>query len=182
MRVASCSLLNLIPRGWIYDTMAAIGEHHQGFLDAVNLERGLIRPRQIDAASNRTREVLYQHLPGTLVIGFGLPIFSRAWQTAARQQTLANQAFLACALERYRLAHGCFPNSLTALTPEFADHLPLDITSGQALQYRLQEDGQFLLYSVGWDAAAEGKPLSHSGSTYADYPQGHWVWNSRSDW
>ena len=44
----------------------------------------------------------------------------------ARNQTLVNEAYIACGLERYRLAHGQYPETLDALVPQFAEKLPHD--------------------------------------------------------
>ena len=65
-------------------------------------------------------------------------------------------ARVAIALERYRLAHGEYPESLDALAPQFIAKLPHDIINGQPLHYRRTADGQFVLYSVGWNETDDG--------------------------
>ena len=45
-------------------------------------------------------------------------------------------ARVAIALERYRLAHGAYPESLDVLAPQFIAQLPHDIINGQPLHYR----------------------------------------------
>jgi hypothetical protein len=99
-----------------------------------------------------------------------LPNFTKAMQTTARNQTLANEAYLACGLERYRLTHGQYPETLDALVPQFAEKPPHDIIGGQPLKYRRAADGQFVLYSVGWNEKDDG---GVPGQTVAD---GDWVW------
>ncbi len=93
---------------------------------------------------------------------------------AAAAQTAANQAALACALERYRLANGQFPETLAALSPQFIAHPPNDVITGQPYKYRRTDDGQFLLYSVGWDEKDDG---GVPGKTLFDLTQGDWVWS-----
>ena len=63
---------------------------------------------------------------------------------------------MAIALERYRLAHGEYPESLDALAPQFMEKIPHDIINGQPLHYRRTSDGQFVLYSVGWNETDDG--------------------------
>jgi hypothetical protein len=109
-------------------------------------------------------EVIMPHL---LVSLSKLPI------KAARPQIAANQAAIACALERYRLANGHFPETLNALTPQFISRLPNDVITGQPYQYRRTEDGQFILYSVGWNEKDDG---GVPGQTLFDQTQGDWVW------
>ncbi|MGA2869662.1 MAG: hypothetical protein ABSF34_10940 [Verrucomicrobiota bacterium] len=104
-------------------------------------------------------------------------------------QTCVNLARIAIALERYRLAHGEFPESLDPLAPQFMSELPHDIINGQPLHYRRTADGQFVLYSVGWNETDDGgvvimKHDSNPGydfnsqvfNSQVDLNQGDWVW------
>ena len=67
----------------------------------------------------------------------------------ARNQTLANEAQIACALECFRIARGKYPETLDVLAPQFIKEVPHDIIGGHPLKYRRTEDGNILLYSVG---------------------------------
>jgi hypothetical protein len=58
---------------------------------------------------------------------------------------------IACALERCRLVHGAYPDSLDSLTPGYLTTIPQDIIDGQPFHYRRTDDEKFLLYSVGWN-------------------------------
>jgi hypothetical protein len=92
---------------------------------------------------------------------------------AAAAQTATDQAAMACALERYRLANGQFPDNLQALVPRFAAHLPNDVITGEPCKYRRTDDGRFVLYSVGWNETDDdGVP----GKTMFDETEGDWVW------
>ena len=71
-------------------------------------------------------------------------------------QESVDLARVAIALERYRLAHGEFPESLDALAPQFMEKIPHDIINAQPLHYRRTADGQFVLYSVGWNETDDG--------------------------
>ncbi len=94
----------------------------------------------------------------------------KAAQALARNQTLANEAFVACGLERYRLAHGQYPETLAALVPPFAEKLPHDLIGGQPLKYHRTADGRFVLYSVGWNEKDDG------GVPGTTITEGDWVW------
>ena len=81
-------------------------------------------------------------------------------------QASIDLARVACALERYRLAHGEYPETLDALTPQFIEKLPHDIINGQPLHYRRTDDGKFVLYSVGWNEKDDGGTIvSRKGGT-----------------
>ena len=102
-----------------------------------------------------------------------LPSLGNVLRKAAGTQTAFNQAAIACALERYRLANGHFPDALAALAPGFISTLPNDVLTGEPYKYRLTEDGRFVLYSVGWDEKDDG---GVAGKALFDYKQGDWVW------
>lgn len=102
-----------------------------------------------------------------------LPALARVSVKGATAQVAADQAALACALERYRLAHGQFPETLDTLVPQFISPLPHDVTSGEPYKYRRTADGQFILYSVGWNEKDDG---GVPGKTLFDEKEGDWVW------
>ncbi|MGA2541817.1 MAG: hypothetical protein ABSG78_09720 [Verrucomicrobiota bacterium] len=103
-----------------------------------------------------------------------LPALRNVPAKAAAVQTAANQAALACALERYRLSNGQFPETLEALTPRFISRAPNDVITGQPYKYRRTDDGKFILYSVGWNEKDDG---GVPGTTLFDQTQGDWVWS-----
>ena len=71
-------------------------------------------------------------------------------------QTTLDQTRLACALERFRLARGAFPERLAELVPDFIAEVPGDVYSRQPMIYRRKEGGTFLLYGVGHNRMDEG--------------------------
>ncbi len=117
---------------------------------------------------------LYAILHHRLMALVMLPGLRNIHAKAAIAQTAADQAALACALERYRLANGQFPETLAALSPQFMAHAPNDVITGEPFKYRRTEDGQFILYSVGWDEKDDG---GVPGKTLFDQTQGDWVWS-----
>jgi len=96
----------------------------------------------------------------------------------AYAQSSVDLACVAIALERYRLAHGEFPESLNTLAPQFMEKIPHDIINGQPLNYRRTDDGQFVLYSVGWNELDDGGVVVFEGKNTdrVDINQGDWVW------
>jgi hypothetical protein len=164
---------NLVPRGWVHQNMALIARLGQPRGEGFDLANNLILPgkfkdlaRQMDAAFSGNAK------PYNFLAAIGNPNIIKATQTLAHNQTLVNEAQIACALERYRLAHGEYPETLDALKPEFIEKLPHDIIGGQPLFYRRTGDGKFLLYSVGWNETDDG------GITSDKMDQGDWVWKN----
>jgi hypothetical protein len=56
--------------------------------------------------------------------------------------------------------------------------IPNDVITGKPLCYRLESDGTFVLYSVGWNEKDDGGQLGlRTGKRPAIDPnQGDWVW------
>src|SRR6185295_10812718 len=81
-------------------------------------------------------------------------------------QTTLNQAVIACALERYRLAHGQYPETLEQLIPEYFRAIPKDVVRGLPMIYESEGKGEFVLRSVGPNQKNDhGKAVSDD-----------WVW------
>jgi hypothetical protein len=87
-------------------------------------------------------------------------------------------AAIACGLELCRRATGSFPDTLEALVPTYLPRLPVDPATGRAFRYRVQADGNYLLYSVGFDREDE------DGRTNLKVDRDHtdpdWLWWSPS--
>jgi hypothetical protein len=113
---------------------------------------------------------IWQH---RVLVGLLLPAVGGISRKSAFAQTAVDEAALACALERCRLADGKFPETLDALAPRFIGKLPHDVISGQPLRYRREGEG-YVLYSVGWNEKDDGgEPGAMAGSASED---GDWVW------
>ena len=102
-----------------------------------------------------------------------IPMTGPVFKNVARAQAEQNMAIIACALERWALAHGGgYPDSPTALVPEFLAKLPTDPVNGQPLGYRRTDDGRYAL----WSAGARIHPDKDVGT--APPPQNYdWVWS-----
>jgi hypothetical protein len=174
----------LVPRGW-YDQEEL--NYCRGFnlqlATALDTAKQRVSPTRVKADA----EALYQMMCPTGFAGTPLgrilhhrvmaqmllPALGQVILRSATIQTAFNQAAIACALERYRLANGHFPEKLEALAPRFMSPLPNDVLTGEPYKYRLRDDGRFVLYSVGWDEKDDG---GVPGKTLFDDKQGDWVW------
>jgi hypothetical protein len=184
---ASLSLAGLIgrivPSGWYYQEQLNYCRVYELQLAATfDASERRVWPRRIESNDHELeREISGGRLGrplGTIVrhrvvASLLLPALGRAIWRSATAQTAADQAALACALERYRLAKGQFPENLEALVPQFIARLPNDLFSGEPYKYRRTDDGQFTLYSVGWNEKDDG---GVTGKTLYDDKQGDWVW------
>jgi len=176
----SSTLMLLIPKGWFLEFKA--DDTRFQLLGAVKM---------MDPASHRVfpeREAkalaLIQGVRGTgYWRDFLEGMFSSSLSAAknfAYTQARVDEARIACRLERYRLAHGRYPDSLSELVPVYGADLPRDVMSGQSYGYRLLDDRSYLLYSVAWNQKDDGGTSFHSTSQAPkDAPD--WVWDNHPE-
>jgi hypothetical protein len=163
-------LLKFAPRGWVYLNLATMASLGQNSIEIFDVKNQVIRPRDAALAGAELEKIARRWSPDTILAAIAAPNFVRASQHAARNQTRINQALVACGLERYRLAHGSYPENFDALVPPFVERLPHDVIGGQPLKYHRTDDGRFVLYSVGWNEKDDG------GAPDAASGPGDWVW------
>ena len=167
-------LLKFAPRGWAYQNVAYCAEIESKPLDGFDLEHDSISPRVVNEVDHNLN-LLHRHKsPSKLLAAIVIPNTAKATQTLAFNQTKANEAQIACALERYRLAHGEYPGTLDAIVPQFIEKLPHDLIGGKPVIYRPTAEGKFLLYSIGWNETDDD---GQDGGN--DFTIGDWVWKNQ---
>ncbi|HVM51335.1 MAG TPA: ABC transporter permease [Candidatus Acidoferrum sp.] len=149
------SVWQLQPRAWWFENCVEL------------YNAGRIVVEQVDAASGRIQQPeIWSELNGLPMDNSCMELFQQsAWwgpnpASVAFAQTSVNQAILACALERFRLARGVYPESLEQLVPRFLDHIPHDAVSGRPMLYQPGERGSFILRGVGPNGRDDRKNLS----------------------
>lgn len=172
-------LLHLVPTGWYYQNQLACARAmEQFYLPEADVSSSIVSPAAIRKASDvvaaETRHLSPYNVFGRML----LPALSGAVERFAYAHNSANMARVAIALERYYLTHGQYPDSLDILAPTFMEQLPHDIVNGQPLHYHRGSDGQFVLYSVGWNARDDGGAISFRDRVKktVDITRGDWVW------
>jgi hypothetical protein len=176
---------NLAPSGWLYQEKLNYSRlfhlQQQPLLDQAGAVKSRISPSEVKAAAGKMeRELAYKHrfagsaLNHTMFASLLLPALGNITMRGVSAQTSTDHTALACALERYRLAHGNVPEKLDALVPQFIAQLPNDLITGEPYKYRRTDDGQFILYSVGWNEKDDG---GVPGERLYDSRQGDWVWD-----
>jgi len=167
----------LAPGGWYYQNMRLLGEMYRDYiLPIIDETNRVVSP---DLSGQMHRNLDERHLgPYNLYVKLVLPPLAAASIRTARAQTWVDEARVACAIERYRLAHKDLPDTLTALTPQYIRKIPADLFDGQPLRYKFDTNGTYLLYSIGWNQIDDGGvPGLRTGSTpHANAAKGDWVW------
>jgi hypothetical protein len=168
------------PSGWFYQEQVSYHRLYDArVLAGLEASAARVHPHVID----ENRKALEHELQLSSLwrhTGFARLMLGQTSETIQRgalEQNRVDQTLIACALERYRLSNGKFPETLETLIPRFTGQLPLDVCTGRPLKYRLLRDGRFVLYGLGWNESDEGgvvvlKP--DGGDTNPD--EGDWVW------
>ncbi|MBK8726030.1 MAG: hypothetical protein IPL96_08200 [Holophagaceae bacterium] len=151
------ALWALMPSGWIHQNLLTWDrmwvEHMEPCLDAPahryfpDRAEQASRAMQASAATGRH--------PYRFLAAIALPALLGQNLRVAQRQTALDQARVACALERHRLRHKAYPDSLAGLAPELLDGIPVDVPAGGRLKYRRERQG-YLLYSLGSDGKDDG--------------------------
>jgi hypothetical protein len=167
----------MMPSAYFYQNELSFAQiSEQWTLPLVDTNSHVISPthwRQVDAALRAQQKHLSLYTYQSRMIA---PAFASIVKKIAFDQSIVDLARVGCALERYRLAHGKYPESLDALEPQFIAQVPHDIIDGQPLHYRLEPNGQFALYSVGWNETDDGGQVVLTKSGKVDRDKGDWVW------
>jgi hypothetical protein len=179
-------LFYVVPHGWLYQNIKVAVTLGQKSLDGFDLTNNLILPRKAENGTKAVETATERRSPWNIWARISIPSFTRAILTTAKNQTLVNEAQIVCALERYHLAHGEYPETLETLMPQFIEKLPHDIIGGQPLHYRRTDDlpsqnsgatsGKFLLYSIGWNEMDDGGQIVLKKDGSEDREKGDWVW------
>jgi hypothetical protein len=177
MVVIVCLRLHLVPSGWFYQNQLHCAQAMEDFyLPAGDVQHQTIDPariRRADAAVEGERQNLS---PFNILESLMLPALGSAAEKFAYVQSSVDLARVACALERYRLAHGKYPESFNALTPQYSERLPHDVIGGAPLTYYQTVDGEFLLYSVGWNEEDDAGAFAFKKDGKVDIENGDWIW------
>ena len=170
--------LRFMPSAFFYQNELAFARLHEQFvLPLVDLTNRVVSPALAQAAAAAVKSLGQTYSPYKVQALMVFPAISKAVEKFAFAQSSIDLARVACALERYRLAQGSYPETLNALVPQFIARLPHDIVNGQPMKYHRTAGGSFVLYSVGWNDTDDSGvvALSKKGKTPL-VGQGDWVW------
>ena len=180
------ALMSIAPGGWFdFEKVNCCRIIDQDVLSGIDAARHRINPRLRNAAQRRLETATGHSLPRLYFRHYFfarllVPGNSNLAQRAALLQAGADCAEIACALELYRRGHGGLPENLEELKPAFIQKVPTDIINGEPLKYHAEKDGNYSLYSVGWNEVDDGGVVLHSkGPGEIVVPEGDWVWRLR---
>lgn len=181
--------LRWVPSAYFYQNELAFARLNEKFLQPlVDATNRLFSPVAVRQAQASLDQQMNHYSPYNIQALMTFPALSKCVEKFALIQADVDLARVACALERYRLAHGSYPATLDLLAPQFIVKIPHDVINGQPLHYRRSEvpsaqradaaNGKFVLYSVGWNETDDGGVvvLKTDSTSAVDSETGDWVW------
>jgi hypothetical protein len=144
--------------------------HLYHFLPQLDVEGHRVKP-----ASDAESDAFIKQLPRspyTVLARLLLPALDKTFLRCARAQATADQAVMACALERFYRENKRYPDTLDQLTPKFLPKLPPDVITGEPQKYHTTPEGSYVLYSVGRDGKDDGGSTTKVKNDPVD-----WVWS-----
>jgi hypothetical protein len=165
-------VLAIYPRGWFRISQVKWNEDYDALLRqlrAVAKGAPFSENVQFDSANyNRVRGLTY------ILYTVSWPGYT--WYARfIRPIALHRQTQLACALARYRLKIGSFPDNLDALVPEFITTVRADPIDGAPMRYQRNADGGFDLWSIGPKGVPPGVFSKRDQVSKWDQDPANWV-------
>jgi hypothetical protein len=159
-------VINYFRIGSLPNNRAALLELHHDIIAAARLPE-MERKERFDKI--RVESVKLPWLARLL-----FPAADKVAQAMSRSDAQMRTMIAALAAERYRKAHGRWPESLAALVPQYLREVPLDPFDGKPLRLRRLSDG-LVIYSVGLDGQDNGGTLANNFAPGTDI--GVRLWN-----
>ena len=168
-------VLAIFPSGWIYQNIVAWDRFFETDIfplaDPAPQRRSLDNFEQAYGRFAKSATFIPCKFIAALALSGVRPVMKKGFHAEA----CADQALIACALERYRLANGQYPETLQKLAPTFLQTIPCDVMTGEPMHYRLNADSSYLLYSIGADGADDGGKIVLKQGGGVDLAHGDWV-------
>ena len=146
--------LKPIPVGWIAQNQRHLNEWYDEQIARIGTpqERSAlkIQPPNLDQPKNWIR------FPYWFVASAAAFTVGENVVVCREVQTKVDLCLTACALERFHLRHGHYPQDLRELIPVTLAALPRDRFDGQPLRYRRTDDGGAMVYSTGRNHSDHG--------------------------
>ncbi|MEN3943481.1 hypothetical protein WJU23_19430 [Prosthecobacter sp. SYSU 5D2] len=111
-----------------------------------------------------------------------LPLFITAAERTLHVEAMRQQAIVACALERFLIANGRYPEHLDELVPQFLASVPLDPVDQLPLRYRQGDSGRYRIWCVGMDGVDNDGQVNLGPGDNPEsilskpHYQGDWTW------
>lgn len=133
-------------------------------------------PHEQAAAEKAVIAEVREVAPRAFLVRLLFPALEKVGEACRREQAQLRCLIVALAAERYRQAHGDWPESLGKLDPEMLSAVLLDPYDGEPLRYKRLLDG-VIVYSVGPDGVDDGGTLDRENAIRPGTDLGYRLWD-----
>ena len=171
------SLAWIMPTGWIDQNKTTISRLFDSSLATVDPVARRVFPAISEQLENDFKVSHSKFNPHRVMANLLFPAINKTNRRAAFSQQTIDHGRIACALERYRLRHNRYPDSLDSLTTDYLKTIPRDIITGEPLHYQLIEPSRYTLRATGWNGVDDqGKQLPEKSRRANSSDAPDWVW------
>ena len=170
-----------LPAGWIYQNQFHINRIiTDTILPSIDLKKRRLATTGFNSIDEEIRTLKEGFTPYCFLAGMVLGAYDRMAIKMSAGQAAIDQAIIVTALENHFLVKASYPESLDALTPEWLKNVPGDWFSNSGMVYRLNSEGTFTLYSIGYNETEDdGRYVFGSGKRKPiEWDEGDWPWPS----
>lgn len=163
-------------RGWFYRNLLEWCRYMSHLVDLQDPVAHRVYPSRAITPEAWERQLRFRI--DLVMARIAIPALVGQAERFAMLQALIDEATVVCALERFRLDQGQYPDHLKALAPNYLATLPHDLVTGGPLRYSRQ-GATFWLYQVGWDGKDDhGVPgrVGEGKERKLDPTKGDWTW------
>jgi hypothetical protein len=175
MAAGYARLFAAIPSGWLYQNAVTYGRvWERNVVASIDPAARRVRPERAKYSKEEFARTPYGFFASMI-----LPSVNRLSAAAGAGQTGLDLARVAVALERHRLAHGTYPETLApVLAADPALGALHDVFTGEPYRYRRESDGGFTLWGTGENRTDDGArmPEKRAGGGSLDLATGDLVW------
>lgn len=162
-----------VPEGWADLAKAQYAQLIQdSAVDFFDRARRIVQPSVMIDVETELARIVSSKRPRDHYLQTLLPNFIKSYVIATRTQVRIDHARIAIAIERFYMRHGNLPGNFDELSPEFIEEVPRDPFGGKPYGYRVLSEGNYMIWSVGWNESDE------DGLVSASRTDGDWVWFS----
>jgi hypothetical protein len=181
--------LSVMPSGWFYYEGINAGRLYDSLLSPMEewlkgkrdiqstLAQASVAPDHAKKPGSEKADgilrALYRHEILPRLLG---PTGNKFFVKSLAAQVRTEQMIGACALERYRLAKGEYPEKMESLVPQYLEKPPQDPFSGGPLKYRREAPLSYALYSVGLNYRDDGGKIELDANGSIQSAKGDLVW------
>lgn len=162
-------------RGWLFRNLLVECQRMTNLVDVQDPKTHRVFPNKLITQSSWEKNLRYRF--DLILARITVPGLAAQGVRFAKRQALIDESIIVCALERYRIENGRYPDRLDDLTPRLLQAQQHDLVTGAPLHYQ-RDANTFTLYEVGWDVMEDNAKNEETteGNKPAMESKAGWVW------